>query len=130
MGLASKFAALLHALRMEAPGWDVVSMVTRSTIALTTDYGTEASLGTAEYNCNDIYPHWDERGSIVDDVADTEFFNESVASFRHAMSLPGPSGEAEESQETVRDCKKTHKTEHNLHPGAATSAVHTSNTEA
>ena len=69
-GLAAKFAAVLHALRIEADDWSVVQKITQSMLCLTTDYGGEASLGSVpSMDANTLYTHWREDGGVVDDSA-------------------------------------------------------------
>eukprot|EP00974_Lingulodinium_polyedra_P061370 5921074-Lingulodinium_polyedra.AAC.1 len=90
-GVLQKFVALLHALRLEAPGWATVHRIVNRIVSITTDYGQESILQQAPaMDANRLFPHWDETAQMVDDVIGAEVTDPSAAFISFSSSLPVP----------------------------------------
>ena len=93
MGLAAKWSAIMHALRIEAVSWEMVRALALLCVNLTTDYGTESEIG--------IVPAFDPRGlsaawsgtAIVDDSVGDDvlpgLLESLTISFSRAFRIPG-----------------------------------------
>ena len=94
MGLADKWSAIMHALRIEADGWEMVAALVLICACLTTDYGTESEIGIvpALDPRRIICSAWSGRGT-VDDTADNRDRLDTAAdiliSFARAFRIPG-----------------------------------------
>ena len=93
MGLAAKWAAIMHALHIEAFTWAMVRALVRCCVCLTTDYGTESEIGIVPaFDPRQLSTAWSE-SCIVDDSADnvdlSSFFDDATISFSEVFRIPG-----------------------------------------
>ena len=91
-GLACKFAAVLHQLRMETTGWTQVKSIMSNVFCVTTDMGTESGVSfVPPVHANLLWPHWDESipGLCEDDELPVFNPDDDLLSFDSTLPVPG-----------------------------------------
>lgn len=97
-GLACKWAALIHAWKVEARQWQILARLLRHVLCLTTDFGTESGLSRVPHlDPRQLWPHWNEETEMeitddggVDGVSELVQMPEApLLSFDQSMAVPG-----------------------------------------
>ena len=89
-GLACKWAALVHAWRVEVRDWTMLAELLRHDLCVTTDFGTESGLSRVPHiDPNQLRPHWREEPEMTDDSAFVLMPETPLVSFDSSMPVPG-----------------------------------------
>ena len=88
-GLACKWAALVHAWRVEVRRWMMLAKLLRRVLCVTTDFGTESGLSRVPHiDPNQLWPHWIEEADMVDDSEFAPMPETPLVSFDSSMAVP------------------------------------------